>query len=110
MNTEHQFLELHASICKSLASFTRLQIISKLINGEKVSVNELAAELSLPQSTVSRHLSVMRKSGVVNRERVGANAIYTLGGPEIIQAYQAMHAFTVRKLTENAALINELEK
>lgn len=52
---------------KALASETRLSIL-KLINNQKMSVNEISSKLNLPQSTVSTNISILEKSGMIKVE------------------------------------------
>ncbi len=52
---------------KALASEARLAIL-KLINNQKLSVNEIASKLNLPQSTVSTNISILEKSGMIKVE------------------------------------------
>src|SRR4030043_52569 len=52
---------------KALASEARLSIL-KLINNQKMSVNEISSKLNLPQSTVSTNISILEKSGMIKVE------------------------------------------
>lgn len=69
----------HASgLLKALANRHRLIIICQLIEKEH-SVGELAALLKLRDSTVSQHLSLLRRDGVVTARRDGQTIWYTIG-------------------------------
>ncbi len=61
-----------------LADETRLRIIRALADGP-LAVGELTQALTLPQSTVSRHLGAMRRGGLVSFRREGARVWYSLG-------------------------------
>jgi predicted transcriptional regulator len=54
-------------IFNALSSETRLLII-KLLNNKKMSVNDIADNLKLPQSTVSTNISILEKSGLIKVE------------------------------------------
>jgi DNA-binding transcriptional ArsR family regulator len=60
-----------------LADETRLRIIRALLDCS-LTVGELTEVLALPQSTVSRHLAVMRRGGLVSDRRDGTFIWYSL--------------------------------
>ncbi len=60
-----------------LADETRLRIL-RLLHQEPLNVSELTAVLGLAQSGVSRHLSMLRKMGVVEERREGIWSYYQL--------------------------------
>lgn len=64
-------------IFKALADETRLRILKLLQEGE-VCVCELMEVLGMPQSTVSRHMSVLRRAGLVQGRREGKWVHYRL--------------------------------
>ena len=62
---------------KALANRHRLMILCQLIDRER-SVGELAEFLALRDSTVSQHLALLRKDGLVSPRREGQTIWYTL--------------------------------
>ena len=76
---------LHAELCSGLSDPTRISILYALAEGSRC-VNELTELLGLPQSTVSRHLRILRISGLVSHRRAGKQVIYALADPRVIQA------------------------
>lgn len=58
----------------------------------------------MPQGTVSRHLGVMRSTGIVLSRREGTNVYYQMGSPKIIAAYDLMHQYSQEYLLSKAAL------
>jgi ArsR family transcriptional regulator len=67
-----------AFIFKALADETRLRILSLLLAEGELCVCDLIATLKLPQSTVSRHLAYLRKTGWVNDRRCGLWMYYSI--------------------------------
>ncbi|RMH53002.1 MAG: ArsR family transcriptional regulator [Zetaproteobacteria bacterium] len=61
---------------KGLADSVRLRIARLLCYHEELCVCHLTRALALPQSTVSRHLNIMRHSGLVAAERRGKWVYY----------------------------------
>lgn len=66
-----------SELLKALASPHRLMIICQLIEGER-SVGELADFLKLRHSTVSQHLALLRKDGLVAPRRDGQTIWYSI--------------------------------
>ncbi|MEW6429301.1 MAG: metalloregulator ArsR/SmtB family transcription factor [Thermodesulfobacteriota bacterium] len=62
---------------KAAGDETRLRILALLAQGE-LCVCDLMAVLELPQSTVSRHLAVLRQAGWVSDRRQGVWMHYRL--------------------------------
>ncbi len=91
---DKEIYAIHAEICQALTHPTRLEIIDYLRAGEKT-VSELVQAMDMPQSTISRHLRLMRKKGVVQTRRVGPNVYYRLSNENIIGAYDLIHQFVV---------------
>jgi ArsR family transcriptional regulator len=108
MNRDELY-ELHARICQTLANPTRLKIIDGFRNGEQ-RVTDLADALHAPQSTVSRHLAVMRQAGVVQARREGQSVYYSLSSSNITTAYDTMHKFAIEYLEKNSALIQSISR
>jgi DNA-binding transcriptional ArsR family regulator len=80
------------AMLKALANRHRLLIVCQLIEKER-SVGELAELLKLRDSTVSQHLSLLRKDGVVSARRDAQTVWYSIGSDaarEIVRTlYQA---------------------
>lgn len=65
---------------KALADATRQRLLQVLALHE-LSVSELVDVLRQPQSTVSRHLKILRDAGLVTDRRVGAAVLYAAQRP-----------------------------
>ena len=63
----------------AMANEKRLLILCQLVIGEQ-SVNQLAELLNTRQSTVSQHLALLRKDGVVQCRRDAQMQYYSLAG------------------------------
>ena len=73
--------EQASELLKALANRHRLLIICQLIDAER-SVGELAAFLGIRDSTVSQHLALLRKDGLVAARRDGQTIWYSISsGP-----------------------------
>lgn len=70
-------MQTTAQFFKALSEEPRLRIIALLLDGE-LCVCNLMAVLQLPQSTISRHLAYLRKTGWVEGRRLGVWMYYRL--------------------------------
>ncbi|NIV33859.1 MAG: metalloregulator ArsR/SmtB family transcription factor, partial [Anaerolineae bacterium] len=82
---------LHANICRAIGDPRRIQILYAL-HSQSCHVTALSERLDIPQPTVSRHLSVLRQSGLVASERDGAAVNYRLTDPRVIEILDRMRA------------------
>ena len=64
-----------ADFIKALSHPTRLKIIEYLQGGEKC-VCEIHISLDLEQANVSRHLSILKKEGLLQSRKEGLKVIY----------------------------------
>lgn len=62
-------------VFRCLADSTRHRLLQLLL-AEELNVSQLVAILGQPQSTVSRHLKVLRDSGLVRDRRIGTTVFY----------------------------------
>jgi DNA-binding transcriptional ArsR family regulator len=67
-------------LLKALANRHRLMIVCQLIDKER-SVGELAEALGIRDSTVSQHLALLRKDGLVGTRRDGQTIFYSITNP-----------------------------
>ena len=82
---------LHASLCQAIADSTRISILYALGEGP-CHVNELVKRLSLPQTTISRHLKVLREQSLVSTRREGSYIYYELVYKRILKALEIMRS------------------
>lgn len=76
----HADFERRAGILKALAHPSRLKIVDELAKGE-CCVCALQALVGSDISTVSKHLAVLKKVGLVESEKRGLQVFYTLLSP-----------------------------
>jgi len=75
-----------ARVLKALANESRLKIVDKLSRGE-CSVGELTKLVGSDQSTVSKHLALLRSHGIVSDRREGNVVFYTLLTPCVMNFF-----------------------
>lgn len=81
--------ELRAEILKALAHPSRALMAGALTEGER-SVGELTTLVGADVSTVSKHLAIMRRAGVVHVEKRGVNQFYRLACPCFLDFFRCV--------------------
>ena len=99
---------LHNRVCTAFADPKRMHILYVLSRGPHY-VNELAEALDLPQSTVSRHLKILRERGLVTTTREGTSVYYALADTRIIQSMDLLRAVLHDRIMESARLVDYAE-
>jgi ArsR family transcriptional regulator len=84
-------MEARAGVMKALAHPTRLFIVDELSRGERC-VCDLTAMIGDDVSTVSKHLAVLKRAGVVLDERRGQQVFYRLRVPCILNFFGCVEA------------------
>ncbi len=100
---EQQINIMHDRICSALGDPKRILILY-LLAEQEYCVNEISETLELPQSTVSRHLRVLRERGLVLTERKGTSIYYSLADKRIIAALELMRGILVSQWEARADL------
>lgn len=75
-----------ARVLKALANDSRLMMIDRLKEGE-CTVSELTEMVGTDQSTVSKHLALLRAHGIVDDRREGNNVYYRLLVPCVLDFF-----------------------
>ena len=89
-NPNPQDVRRAAKIFKALSHPQRLRIVCKLSEDQVSTEKELIEEFALPQSTVNRHLSVLKECGVIAANREGTRVLVELAGPMANQLMEAV--------------------
>lgn len=79
-----------SDLLKALANRHRLLIVCQLIDGER-SVGDLAEFLGLRDSTVSQHLALLRKDGLVIARRDAQTIYYSIASDPAREILTALY-------------------
>jgi len=99
---------LHERICSAL-SYTKRIMILYLLAEKDMFVNEISEALNTPQSTISRHLRVLRERSMVSTERRGTAVLYSLPDDRIIDVLDLMRAILNDQIQAEAAIIKSIQ-
>ncbi|OSP54843.1 helix-turn-helix transcriptional regulator [Pseudoruegeria sp. SK021] len=91
-----------AALMTMLASEARLQILCRLLDGEKA-VGDLARACGVSQSTMSQQLKRLKDAGLVEGRRAGQTIYYRVTGREAAAVLETLHGlYCARPNGENA--------
>jgi ArsR family transcriptional regulator len=91
---------LRAGVVKAMAHPTRLLIMERLTHGEEC-VNELTALAGCDVTTLSKHLAVMKRAGLLQSEKRGVCVYYQIACPCFGEFFRCIDLINATK--ENAA-------
>ena len=86
-----------ADMCAALGDVHRLLLLYALADNAQ-SVSELVQRVSLSQPAVSRHLRIMRESGVVRAERRGKSIYYCPVDLRIFEVLRLLRAISTDQM------------
>ena len=98
-----KIFQMQCEICKSLGHPIRLQIVDLLNEGE-TSAAELLEILDTSKGNLSKHMSLLIHSGIVEFRRQGRQIFYSLTDPEIHKACAIMRSILYRRLKQGGKL------
>lgn len=77
----------------AIAEPRRREIIRLLMGGREHSVNDLVERMQVSQPTVSKHLGVLRKVGIVSVAKQGQQRLYRLNPQELKPVHDWVKVF-----------------
>jgi DNA-binding transcriptional ArsR family regulator len=96
-------LRLKAEVFKAMGHPLRLGVIEFLQNGEKC-VCEIVEHVGTEMSNVSKHLSVLKKAGVVADRRDGLKIMYRLTMPCALDFARCVEGVVIRRLEDQRSV------
>jgi len=93
---ENQF---RSKIFKALSDPTRLKILDFLRNGEKC-VCEIIPYVGLIQPVVSRHLKILKDTGLVIDKKDGNRRLYSITEPQVFEIIDGITPELISKYAE----------
>ncbi|SJZ89878.1 ArsR/SmtB family transcription factor [Selenihalanaerobacter shriftii] len=100
--------EFRANIAKALAHRTRMEIVDLLAEEKERCVCELTEILEVSQSSVSKHLSVLKQAGIIASRREGLNNYYYLEAPCIVEFFTCLDNILIKELDQRKKEIKKL--
>jgi DNA-binding transcriptional ArsR family regulator len=92
---------------RALADENRLRLLLRLREGA-CNVSELTQAVGIAQASVSKHLSVLRRVGLIDVTRVGTAAVYRIRDESVFEMCQIVCDGVVRHLQEEHAVLERI--
>ncbi len=102
-----RLFEKQAEVAKAMAHPLRIAIIDFLKNGEQC-VCDIAEYVGSERSNISRHLSVMVKTGVLDYRKEGLKVIYRLKCVCILDFFSCITGVLRQQAKDNDELLKAL--
>ncbi len=99
---------LHERVCPALGDPTRMRLLYALAD-KPYNVTELVEALALPQSTISRHLSVLRNRQLVLTQRQGTAVFYSLKSKRLLEVLDMLREILREQIQEKNQLAANLD-
>jgi ArsR family transcriptional regulator len=101
---DRRFYQARAHVARALAHPSRLMILEAL-NRRECCVSELTDLVRADQSTVSKHLAVLRNAGLVEDRKQGTLSYYRLRCPCVLQIFDCVETVLRQNLEAQAATL-----
>jgi DNA-binding transcriptional ArsR family regulator len=95
---------VQADLCRAMASATRVEIVHVLREGPR-RVGDIAHITGYSQSTISRHLAVLRHAGVVVARRGASDICYEIANPKIVHICDLMREVLAEEADHRSQLL-----
>lgn len=111
LRTPEDFVfKIKADFLKAIAHPVRLKILERLKSGKEASVGELVKALDVEQSSLSKHLSILKQAGIVGSRQEKVTVFYSVRDKEIYNILLPIAAMLKRKLKEGQEILAHLGK
>ncbi len=107
MPGEKLVYKIKADFLKSLAHPVRLEIIEHLKTGE-ASVGEMVKKLGVEQSSLSKHLALLKQAGILTSRQEKVMVFYSIRDRDIFSVLRPIAEILRKKLAESSRLLSQL--
>ncbi|MFH1493093.1 MAG: metalloregulator ArsR/SmtB family transcription factor [Candidatus Omnitrophota bacterium] len=101
--------KIQADFIKGLAHPIRLQIIELLKKGEQ-NVGNIVKALGVQQASLSRHLTILKESGILAARQQGLLIYYRIGDCDIFKILKPIRTLLCKRLKKTEGALRSLER
>lgn len=101
--------KIKADFIRALGHSIRLKIIEHLKKGEK-SVGQMVKALQVEQSSLSKHLAILKQAGILSSRQVKVTVYYSIRDKGIFDVLKPISLFLKKKLKESQEVLEHLGK
>ncbi len=106
---EELVFKIKADFLKCLAHPVRLAILEHLKNAEK-SVGQMVQSLGVEQSSLSKHLAVLRQAGILTSRQEKVTVFYSVRDNDIFHVLRPIAEILRKRLEESQKVLSHLGK
>ncbi|MBI4425863.1 MAG: winged helix-turn-helix transcriptional regulator [Elusimicrobia bacterium] len=99
--------KIKADFLKCLAHPIRLTIIEHLKGGER-SVGQMVSALGVGQSSLSKHLAVLRQAGILESRQERVTVFYSIRDRDIFNVLRPISEILRKRLQDSQRLLGQL--
>lgn len=107
--TDRLVFKIKADFLRSLAHPVRLEII-EFLRKEESPVNRMVQALGVEQSGLSKHLAILRQSGIVTSRQEKVTVYYSIRDREIFRVLRPMARILRKRLEVSRAVLDRLSQ
>ena len=104
---KQKLFENQALILKALGQPTRLQILDLLKDGERC-VCEIFPAIDQEQANVSKHLTILKQSGILESRKEGLRVIYWIKNKEVLDLIKGVSLMLKNQAREQREILSHL--
>lgn len=104
-DTTRARFESRARIIKAMAHPTRLFMVDELGRGERC-VADMQQLVQADMSTVSKHLTVLKQSGIVKDDKRGSQVFYSLRCPCVLDFFDCVESVMQTSLQDRLEVLD----
>ena len=98
-----------AEVARAIAHPIRLEIIDILHGEEELCVQEITEMVAASQSSISKHLGILKDAGILARRKEGLNSYYQLRTPCLASIFNCLDDILREKLKRSRSELDLLE-
>lgn len=90
-----------------MADENRIRLLIRL-EESPANVSTLQTELGIAQASVSKHLAVLRRAGLVDVQRMGTQSVYAIVDPSVFEICRIVCDGVARQLQRDQAVLQAI--
>ena len=98
--------EMRAHILKAMAHPSRLMMIDAMNEGGEMCVHELVELVGSDQSTVSKHLAILKQTGIVDDRKEGQRSFYRVVRPCVMNFFECVERVIEENLDAQKEIVS----
>ena len=98
--------EMRAQILKAMAHPSRLMMIDAMNDGGEICVCDLVEMVGSDQSTVSKHLAILKLAGIVDDRKEGQKSFYRLTRPCVMNFFDCIERVMEENLESQQEILS----